>query len=441
MLFRLRAALPSRLRELNDLVVALERMLSGSSSSPREPDDRTERVLLYLWKRTIVEEGLHPTAQQALEKILKIEDVPRIAELPSLRSQAPASPKSARERMVLIASDKLRLAWAYRELKRFQTSNLGMSVALRSRVRTLVEFWPDGVDPSRGIAAMSSPLEREPPVQLSNRTVAMLKLVTDVVATRATPLSVSSDVIPGESGFVGGSLLAPKEFEGAFVRVNYHSSELDRNLRFVWRVPRWDAFLDFDLFQQLWEYYAHLPGRPEQLARVFAILAVAVSRREDVDHVVNVLGHGPATLPDLVDEPRVDKAWRIVQRAAFEDEPKWWSGRRATAFTTWRKAVLPAFAAPEAGLQRGEATLILNAMMEAPHIPERREYFASIAFERRRHLRAVTAVAMGRERGEVKDTDVRALERELGTLDFELSDELAGPSQQVKGRSDHPWAG
>jgi hypothetical protein len=421
-LSRLRAALPERLRDAIDLVRGLDQ-LRGEANNSRTLDGQTERALAYLWNRTIADECRDPGAQRSLEKVLKVEDR-KLSAAPAHKTWAVPS---TNKRMLLVDSEKVNVSWTYREFFRLPTSPLGMTVALRSRVRMKVRFWRDGIAPRREEPARRAGDEREPPITLSTRTVAILKLVTDVIATREFEHELASGAIPGETGFVGGSLLDRTEFEGEFVRVNYHSAALDKNLRFVWRLPRWDSFLDFDLFEHLWEYYAPLAGRPDQLARIFVLLAVAVSRRADPNDLLKAAGVLP--LKEVLAGETPDAAipqlsWELLGRVSGRSGPDWWNARRSAAFTRWRDTVVPLLGAPEAGLADNNAANVLD-FLGGRHLKSD-AVLKEIAFERRRHLRAVIAAADQTARGGVRSDAWTELERELHEKNFLLTNLLQG---------------
>jgi hypothetical protein len=328
------------------------------------------------------------------------------------------------KRVLLIACCNLLTLWDYRELHRYDTRDTGLTVALRSRVRTRMRFYPDDTpDTPRERANGKHTDEREPAIWLSERAVAALKLATDVISMREL-MPHETGQLMGEGWFVGGRLV-PSEFEGAFVRVNGTSKTLGCDVRYVWRVPRWDSFLDFDLFQNRWEYEASYAAHPEAAARRFAMAVVEVARRQASDVILASEPLAETELPKVWVPDQSELAWRQVIAAAKQtetaDSTLWWSSRRREAFNHWFRTILPCFAFAESGLSRSERTMIRGLT----HFPI---YEAAINIERRRHLRAVIATARDCNRALVSPDDVDRLRDELDDTEPPLSPTEAADS-------------
>ncbi len=429
---RLRGALPDRFRDLVHLRRGLHHFETNGHDTPKAPDEQIERLLMWLWELAVHEETVYPRAKEQLLDVFRVIDSCTLNAGGAINSGSPLLTRRA----LFLACEHIEVHNEYRELHRYGTSAVGLTVALRSRARTRMQLWSDWGPRSAGDKFPPSLADEcEPPVWLSRRTVATLKLAADVLSTRTLlPPPNSTEAIVGDTAVIG-KRIAPSEFEGAHARVNYYSESLACNLRFAWRAPRWDAFLDFDLLADLWEYYSSRAITPEHLARVFAVLTLSVFYRlapDDVLAEASKSADQPSSLERLLDIG-VEGAWSAIAAAAelaMGSRFPWWNARRLTVFRHWRGEVLPSFGFPEAGLEPDEALTIKDVLLSQNDSFKDDRLIDRLEVERERHLRAVIASARQQpDRGGVESTLVEALIKELDSLwDGKRGERQAAPA-------------
>lgn len=342
----------------------------------------TKRRSDFTEKRTLLD---YFTASPALRGALP----PRLREMASFREYL-----NTQERSVIDVVDWLwQRAVEHSELEPHDQTRLGRVIRKkrgqnRLSIETYAfksEFLPRVILPQRRIRDRWSVVVRDidsyeltfDGEHLSERVTAAFMLASDVTA----------DALHAD--FLGRSV-SPNEFRVPFVTISYSARDY-RSYDFVWPLPDWDGFTDFEIFSARWRKVLSEANIISEESKGDAFEWTSQSTQRMIGMIARLFLGVAIDVADHRAEaaiPEPERSWEHLAQqlqALSHAGEKRGTYRRNQHIVEWARTRAPLLAAPESGLAAEDANEFLRALENA-HVID------ADAAVRARESRAIVAV-------------------------------------------------